>query len=155
MLVKWVSFINLHFYLHRWILSYEPEKFPSVFLEQLLPAISLLHTGQRSVGSPHRALLSRWPLLLCLPAQPPPPAQPRCLAPIPPPPPSPPSPLLARRCYKHPELSLPTSRCSRDVRHSVRPTLRLAAGAVSEVAPPPDVRQLGAGAQWLSLWPRG
>lgn len=151
MLTLWSDSVDVC--LPRWIIPYEPEKFPSVFLEQLLPAVGLLHTGQRSVGSPHRAPLPRGPVLLRLPAQPPPPAQPRLLAPIPSPPPSPPPSVLTRGRYRQPGLGVPTSGGPRDVRHGVRPALRFSAGAVGEASSPSDVRQLGTGAQLLALWP--
>lgn len=137
----------------RWIIPDEPEKFPSVFLEQLLPAVCLLHAGQRSVSSPHRPPLPRGPVLL--PAQPPPPVQPRRLAPLPSPPPSPPPPLLTRGRYRLPGLSVPTPGGSWDVRHGVRPAIQLSTGAVGEASSPPDVGQLSAGAQRLAMWPGG
>lgn len=133
---------------HRWIVPNESEKFPAIVLEQLLPAVRLLGTGQRSVGAPHRAPLPRGTILL--PAQPPPPVQPRRLALIPPPPPPPP--LLVRRGYRHPGLSVPTSGGPRDVQLSVWPALRFPSGAIGEVSSPAD-GQLGTRAQRLALWP--
>jgi len=155
-LSKEASFITYScgFCPHRWrIIPNVPEKFPSVFLEQLLPAVGLLRIGQHSVGSPHRAPVPRGPVLLRLLAQPPPPAQSGLLAPVPSPPPSPPPSVLTRRRYRQPGLGVPTSGGPRDVRHSVRPAVRLSAGAVGEAPSPPGIRQLGTGAQRFALWP--
>lgn len=159
----WCSILRFYFFSSlphnlcflRWIVSYESEKFPSIILEQLLPALSLLYAGQRSVCPPLRDLLPRGPLLLHLPAQPPAPAQPWHLAPITPPPPPSPPPLLARGRHKHSELALHSSRSSRDVRRDVRPKVRLSAGAVGEVASQAVVWQLRAGNQHLAVWPGG
>lgn len=139
--------------LHRRIIPNEPEKFPSVFLEQLVPAFGLLHAGQRPVSSPHRSPLPWGPVLLRLPAQSPPPGQPWSLAPIPSPPPSPPPSLFTRWRYKHPGFSILTSWGSRDVWHSVWPALQFPAGAVGEAPSPSDIWQLGTRAQRLTMWP--
>lgn len=133
----------------RWIIPDEPEKFPSVFLEQLLPAYCLLLAGQPSVSSPHRHPLPRGPVLL--PAQPPSSVQSRRLASLPSPPPSPPPPLLTRGGYRLPGLSVPTPGGSRNVRHGIRPALQFSTGALGEASSPPDVGYLSTRAQCLTM----
>ncbi len=86
----------------RRIIPYEPEKLPSLFLEQCVSAVGHSISQQRPGFLPHRSSLPNGPVLHRITAQPPSPIHPRVLAPL-----SPPSPLLAQRSHRHPGLRLP------------------------------------------------